>query len=51
MIIYIYIYDQVGGFKLIILNLKPPTWLLEIIPLPRLGFCKKPTLYINLNVL
>ena len=24
---------------------------LEIIPLPRLEFCKKPTLYINLNVL
>ena len=27
------------------MNLKPPTWSLEIIPLPRLEFCKKNVIY------
>ena len=45
--------DPNKKIKLIIYynKFKPPTWSLEIIPLPRLEFCKKPTLYINLNVL
>ena len=45
--------DPNKKIKLIIYHnkFKTPTWSLEIIPLPRLGFFKKPTLYINLNVL
>ena len=34
----------------IIVNLKPPTYSLKIIHLPRLEFYKKTTLYINSNV-